>query len=166
MASKSAYPWHVDPKGWNSKSQEERFWSRVTKNAEPDGCWWWRGGSSIYWADARGGKTAITPRRLAYQLITGEDAPDGRMFTTCGQVQCINPDHAYVPEPPEKHEDRRKRGSAHWNTKLTERDVKFMRRAIKNKTETPESLAEQHDIALSTVYQIITGKTWQHVTDD
>jgi hypothetical protein len=55
------------------------------------------------------------------------------------------------------------KGSEHYATKLTEHDVRVMRRAYEAGFCTQRELASEYNISKMTVWAILKHKTWRHV---
>jgi HNH endonuclease len=73
--------------------QIERFWSRVQKTDDPDGCWIWTGRTIDGYGYFDIGDTAYAAQRISYSL-TRKPIPE-RMVVDhlCRNPICINPDH-------------------------------------------------------------------------
>ncbi len=70
----------------------ERFLSYVKQSK---GCWEWQGsftkdGYGQFWIE--NGKVVKT-HRLAYELFRGKLSKEKRLKNTCGNKQCVNPQH-------------------------------------------------------------------------
>jgi hypothetical protein len=74
----------------------ERFWKKVI--TEPNsGCWLWLGEISKHGtAKFRLGREHIAAHRLAYLTFIGN--PSAKIFQTCKERSCCNPDHLYSKE--------------------------------------------------------------------
>lgn len=86
---------------------EERFWSKVEKADDPDGCWLWTGRTSnkgrggLYGSLSIAGKTTAT-HRFSYELandITLTSATP--VHHICGTTLCVNPKHLQAITPQE-----------------------------------------------------------------
>lgn len=58
------------------------------------------------------------------------------------------------------------RGSQHYSSKLTEEDVKAIKAGYIPGTTTYKGLAAEYGVTVQAIAQIITGKTWKHVSAD
>ena len=80
-------------------TQEERqiakFWRRVDKSPEPNGCWLWTGPMQNmgYGRMRFGGKDQLA-HRISYKLAYG-DWPANFGCHTCDNPKCVRPDHVY-----------------------------------------------------------------------
>lgn len=81
---------------------EERFWSRVDKSSEPDGCWLWTGCRypSGYGQIRLQDGTRDGTHRVSFRLSEREP---GRFFVhhRCGNPPCVNPAHLELMTPQE-----------------------------------------------------------------
>lgn len=77
------------PKG---STEEERFWARVEKTKT---CWLWVGGTircnGVGQANFRGFNHSVM--RISWLLAHGEIPKGGRVRPTCGERNCVRPDH-------------------------------------------------------------------------
>jgi hypothetical protein len=81
-----------------------KFWDNVEKG---EGCWAWRGGKR---RDGYGFYNNMLVRNVVYFLVKQiERTKDMRLSNTCGNKQCINPDHMtldYYRPVKEQHKKR------------------------------------------------------------
>lgn len=61
---------------------------------------------------------------------------------------------------------RRDRGGLHPQAKLTEADVREIRRRVRSQTERPSDIAADFGIRRQYVWKIVTRQVWAHVPDD
>ena len=54
-------------------------------------------------------------------------------------------------------------GERHWQNKLSENDVRWIRRNWNPNKMSKTSLAEKYGVQLSTISRIISGESWRHV---
>jgi hypothetical protein len=82
----------------------------------------------------------------------------------------MNPDHLFAGTPEDNVRDMMKKGrcvankklplgEAHHATSLTERDVIEIRKS----SATKKYLAASYGVSLSTIRNILTGRTWSHI---
>lgn len=108
--------------------------------------------------------------RAAYVLSKGP-IPDGMLVChKCDNPPCINPDHLFIGTDYENTMDAVKkgrkfipdsRGSSHGGSKITESDVKEIRRMSGEISQ--KKIGEIFDLNQATVSNIITKRTWKHV---
>ena len=76
------------------KPWKERFWSKVDKTSDPDGCWLWTGGKMFqgYGNFGLNGKTKKA-HRLAYMILKGPIPNHTELDHLCRHPSCVNPSH-------------------------------------------------------------------------
>lgn len=78
---------------WN----DIRFWEKVKKSPDPNGCWIWQGAMSpaaaIYGAYKAGRQQMIQSRRIAHMSTYKEDIGDYAVSMTCHRTDCVAPHH-------------------------------------------------------------------------
>lgn len=162
------------------KTLEQRFWSKVRKTR---GCWLWTAGK-----DRDGyGKIGIDGRmqlahRVAWTLAHGP-VPSGLcVLHRCDTPACVRIDHLFLGTQIENiadrtakgrsasgdrnaarlYPERRPRGEQHAFAKLTEADVRAIRRLRKAGRKLWE-LADRFGVSQNTVSLIVAGRIWRHV---
>ena len=146
-------------------SFRERF-EKCIFYGSPDGCHYWIGH-----LDAKGyGSTHLDYKvqrahRVAYELYVGK-IPNGLMVChSCDNPICVNPDHLFVGTNLDNMQDKARKnrsaiGVRHGLSKLTERDVLFIRENIKIPSPV---FASRFGVAKETINSIKRNKTWKHV---
>ena len=151
----------------------ERFWSKVNVGQCWE-CWDWmastdHGGYGRFGLDGR----TSAAHRIAWQLVEG-DLPDGmRVCHHCDNPGCCNPEHLFVGTDLDNARDRDKKGrgnpgwiagEGHPNAKLTEDDVRFIRKLFDDGANRKD-IATFFGVSGSTIDIIGARKTWKHVFD-
>lgn len=160
------------------------FWSRMDKSGGPDACWVWtqykcRDGYGKY------GKKSTPAHRMAW-FVTNGPIPDGMLVChRCDNPPCCNPAHLFLGTVADNHRDMvqkgrhargdtsgsrtciesRPRGEGHGRAKLNNEAVADIR-ARATGGEATASLARSYGVGWSTVYGVVTGKTWCHLPSD
>lgn len=142
---------------------------------EPNtGCWLWMGavaGGTGYGVTRRDGKP-IGAHRLAFALANGE-APKGMdVCHRCDVRICLNPAHLFAGTRAENLADMRRKGRAndpkgvrHPKAKLTEEDVRAVRRALAVGGSLTD-LGRQYGVAAQTISSIKSGRNWKCLQEE
>ena len=147
-------------------------WMQEQTTETAGGCWTWpedrlfpSGYGQVWW---RG--RSQRAHRVAYELACGP-IPDGLQVNHhCDNPACIRPDHLYVGTQRENIADavrrgrhgRARPGSRHHNAKLTEDDVREMRRRA-NGGESHTAISADFPVGRDVVSRIVRGLEWRHV---
>ena len=139
----------------------------------PDACWEWTetrtsaGYGSFGWK----GKTVLA-HRFAYETRYG-DIPDGmHVCHACDNPSCVNPRHLWLGTPADNMRDMSSKGRANGGriigessrfAKLTEADVREIRRLHDNGEFTNRAIAKMFGVTAANVGMIVKRKTWKHV---
>lgn len=145
-------------------SIEERFWRDV--NPEPNsGCWLWSGAvDELGYGRFRVGDKKVRVHRLSYEMHC-EAIPAGMVVRhKCDVAACVNPAHLCLGTDAENVRDkvarnRQARGERLPSAKLTEDDV----RAIRRMDGTHREIARQFGVAHNIIGNIKRGIDWRHV---
>ena len=151
----------------------KRFYHYVDKSAGPEGCWMWTGccdaeGYGVAW----GGKTMrkVAAHRLSWKLAMGPIPPGMCVCHHCDTSGCVNPAHLFLGTHADNMRDMysKKRhprsgacGEASGKAKLTENEVREIRAL--HGTMTYKEIAKQFGIGKTTVWTILSGRTWRHL---
>lgn len=134
----------------------KKFWSRVDKISDPQGCWLWTGckASGAYGHVWYNGKMEKS-HRMSY-LLSGKTIPEGLELAhseyCVGKKHCCNPDHLTPKTRSENARDRWRDGTMIY--KLTEKQVDDIKtRTDKNQAE----LAKEYNVSFQLISQIING---------
>lgn len=139
----------------------------------PDECWEWTraltgGYGVLYMGGGAANGTCRPAHTVAWELANGAKLPKGMLVRhTCDNRKCCNPAHLLVGTHAENSADmverqRQSRGVDRHNAKLTEDDVREIRRRYAS-GETQKGIANDYGINQTNVGFIVRRKTWAHV---
>lgn len=148
----------------------ERFWSYVQK-ADGDGCWVWIGqrDKDGYGVFGVGGKK-LKAHRISYELHKGQLTSSILVQHKCDNRPCICPDHLEPGVPKSNAVDRaqkgrsaRHAGATNGRAKLTEAQVREIRRLCKTTNTTYRDLGRQFGVSDVLIRKIEHRQLWQHI---
>lgn len=155
----------------NKKTLAERFWEKVSVNGQ-GACWPWvaRAGTKGYGAmNVDGRNTRAT--HVSWYLHHGE-WPNGLglwVLHTCDNPACVNPAHLFLGTHNSNMRDMVRKGragrlpgEAHALAKLTEQEVRLIRRRAAA-GEAKAALAREYGVSWMTVDRIIRRVNWAHI---
>jgi len=155
------------------KTIEERFWPKVKKGRKNE-CWLWtaslnRGYGQL--AD-RHGKPPLKAHRVSWELVFGP-IPEGLwVLHKCDNPRCVNPNHLFLGDQGTNMKDaasknrlpgNRTKGSQHHRSKVTEEQVKEVRRLYETGEHTQAQLAASIGITQTQISNIVRRRVWKHV---
>lgn len=163
-----------------TERQIDSFWRKVDQNGpihptqpELGGCWVWtvskcRAGYGTFWC---AGKVRASHRVSI--VIHGGDLIDGLdVLHSCDRPFCVNPSHLRQGTVSDNVKDSivrgrhvAPRGEASGMSKLTESQVKEIRRLFHEEGAHKLGLAKKFGVARSVILYIITRQTWKHIPD-
>ncbi len=165
------------------RNTPERFWSKVDKKT--DGCWEWRGtiDDKGYGVVGWHGEQILAHRM---SLILSGCEP-GSLFVChrCDNPPCVRPDHLFLGtakdnlrdmvtkgralvgdrNPSRRFPERRPRGEAVHNAKLTEDDVRRIRRLSAAGTLDRGVIARELGVTWGCIDLVRKGRSWKAVTE-
>lgn len=107
--------------------------------------------------------------RVALSIHLGRPVdPDKGVLHTCDNPPCCNPDHLYEGGQAENTEDARVRdrvqfGEKHWKSKLTDDQVREIRKLWEDGAMTQRAMAIEFDVHRNTIYEVIHRIGWERV---
>lgn len=160
------------PKGSKNKNLvpvDVRFWDKVNKHSDKE-CWEWTAfiHPSGYGTFRLRGKEILS-HRMAWTLAHGK-IPDGLCVChKCDNRICCNPKHLFLGTYEDNAHDRDmkkrtvvpdNRGSKHGMSKLSESDVKEIKKLLSAGVMTKIQIAEKFGVARQTISGIGLGNRW------
>jgi hypothetical protein len=149
---------------------DSRFWKKVVKSDDPDGCWLWIGSRSVrggYGMINVGKKHIVKAHRLSYEMRYGPIPHGYFILHKCDTPSCVNPDHLFCGDHDANMKDmvkkgRQAKGEGSGVAKLTESDVIEIRDLRKRGVSCRE-ISVLFGIGYSTAYFVVTRRHWGHV---
>jgi len=155
------------------KTFTDRFWEKVDRRGADD-CWEWTAalnehGYGVMRPEGRRTGPTIKAHRVSLSLA-GVDIDGLVIRHSCDNPPCVNPAHLSVGTKADNSADmvargRSPRGSRSGASKLTERQVAEIR-ARQAAGELHRVLAADYGVSRATITNIVTGRTWRHVTGE
>lgn len=149
-------------------SIEERFWGKVNKT---DTCWLWVGSEhsdyhyGIFWINQQPFRAHV----YSWYLTHGNIPPNKDVLHKCNVRLCVNPEHLYIGTALDNARDRTRagvitgnQGEARYNHKLTELQVKQIRRLYTSGI-TQEDIAKQYNVSRPLISMVCSHRIWRSV---
>ncbi len=144
------------------------FWKRINIKSKDD-CWEWQGCTNTHGY----GICSINyikqyVHRIAYELTHGE-IPNGLcILHTCDNPSCCNPAHLFLGTQQDNINDktnkgRQARGERNGRHKLTEEEVKEIRRLYSTGKYFQKELGNMFGVSFPQVSHIINNKQWRKI---
>jgi len=140
-----------------------RFMSFVSKM---DNCWEWIGAKHYkgYGEFSIGMKKKDKSHRISYRLFIGE-IPFGKMICHhCDNRGCVNPSHLFIGDALTNNRDRKIKGRNGHNRKLTDIQIKEIRKLFSTNKFTKEKLGEMFNISGRHIGHIVRRQSWPNIS--
>ncbi len=138
-----------------------RFWTRVDRTSDPDGCWPWTGALN---AGGRGRFSADGFTDYAYRwavrLTHGPFAEGILVRHLCGNPACCRPSHLSTVGGARANNLDTVEHGRHPSAKLDGPKVRRMRERHAHDRTAIRDLASEYGLSESAVSAALTGKTW------
>lgn len=151
------------------KTLSERFWEKVDRSGD---CWLWTANKSGTGYGKIGSgppdHKSLLAHRVSWSIANGE-VPDG-MFVChrCDNPSCVNPDHLFLGTAMDNMadmvgKDRHARGERGGNRILTDRQVFEIKDMFIDGVRW-DAISRIYGVSRSTIYHIMEGRLWSHLT--
>lgn len=166
--------------------ESERFWSKISKDGNPGGCWLWTAstnndGYGTAWLR----KKPFAPHRMSYQMHHGPIGEGLCVMHSCDTRNCVNPSHLKLgthqdnmSDMSEKgrvvahsgashytalHPEKIQRGTSKAIAKLTNERVREMRGIYASGGITYAELGARFSVSKTAAMLAVKRRTWGHV---
>lgn len=155
----------------NKQSIIDRFEKNFIK--EDNSCWLWssakiKTGYGIFYKDRK--NKAIYAHRFSFELYKGPIVGNNKICHSCDNPSCVNPEHLWQGSQKDNLQDMYKkkrnnqpRGATCSSSKLTEKDVLFIREQKRLNTSTQKELSVKFGVAESTISRLLNGEHWRSI---
>lgn len=150
-----------------SPSLLRRFWAMVDNKKHTE-CWEWMGQKKFGYGVIAIERKSVKATRLMYYFFKGFVPETKLIMHSCDNPSCVNPSHLSLGTNQENINDsinkgRSARGERTGRAKLTEEQVREIRRTYHNGTASTYELSKVYKIDPSNVFRIINREYWKHV---
>lgn len=160
-----------------------RFWSKVDIKDNPDECWNWRACiSNKGYGRFMINRKVVPASRMSYIITNGPIVGKYEVCHTCDNPLCVNPNHLFLGTRKQNMEDAKNKGrlssgekhsklctgnravgERSGKSKLTEKQVREIRRLYTTTETSYKKLAKRFAVSPSAVAAIIKNKRWTHL---
>ncbi len=139
-------------------------------------CWEWKRSDHekrnvTYGRTFVDGKLQYIHRIMATIYLGLRERPNMDVCHHCDNPRCFNPEHLFLGTAADNIADMRKKGRLRirkgeeiWSARLTEKDVRLIRKLWKEEGLNFTQIGKKFDIDQSTASSICKRETWRHVT--
>ncbi len=145
-----------------------RFWSKTTRVGK---CVEWtaatdKDGYGKFQTGKHKCQSHHRAHKWIYEQLVGR-VGDNYVLHECDNPRCVHVKHLFLGDAADNHADSKSKnrhsyGSKNGMSKLTETQVKQIRRKY-DQGMTLDEIADQYPVTRVPIHQIVTRKTWKHV---
>lgn len=151
-----------------------RVWSRIDRSGGPDACWLWTGAKNNRgYGQITNQQRRIYGHRLVWSFVNGPIPESLQILHSCDNPPCCNPAHLSIGTQADNMQDcsakgrtamptNQPHGTAHWNRKLTDDDVRQARASF-SAGHSAKVIAARLGVSPTTVFDAIARRTWKHL---
>lgn len=158
----------------DTQPPEMRFWRLVDKDGDWDECWVWKGSvtSAGYgtFTLSTSPRVTVQPHRFSWQLAHGPIAAGYYVLHRCDNPLCVRLSHLFIgthadnmADMARKGRNRQPKGEANAWAKLTDGDVREIRRLLADGGMSQQRIGQRFGIHQTAVSKIKLGQGWKHV---
>jgi len=160
-----------------NEHQIKSFWSKVDMLSDVKSCWKWRGAKKPSgYGNVRINGKYLLAHRVAFQLAVGEIPSGFIVCHICDEPGCCNPNHLMlgtvksnaadmVLKNRQKKPEYAAKGETNGNSKLTEKEVKEIRKLYEFGVLNQYELAKNYGVTQPAIGCIVRKKTWRHINE-
>jgi hypothetical protein len=148
----------------------ERFFTKVEQGENENDCWKWHGTKlNGTYGHFKLNKKMILAHRLSYEYHNNCQIKEGNIILhSCDNPECTNPNHLKEGTQLEniidrQNKNRQNKGEQQRSAKLTEQQVKEIRLKYSYKNITHSKLANEYQVATSTITQVLNYYNWKDI---
>jgi hypothetical protein len=152
---------------------KDRFWGKVDKTTNPDGCWMWKAYCDKRWGygyvGVGNGKIQLS-HRVAWELTNGTIPEGFEVCHSCDNPPCCNPSHLFLGTQKENNDDcinkgrqRHPNGELHGRAKLTAKQVREIRERYVPNIVGYRELARIYKVSKTEVFLIVKAIHWKNI---
>lgn len=157
----------------------ERFWTKVAITADDSKCWEWQraknaDGYGKFGTGGRKHKKQHLAHRFSWELSNGEIPNELHVLHNCDNPACVNPKHLFLGTNLDNIADKlmknrqskgemvslMTRGENNPNSKLTNKEIEYIRRRYAQGGILQRELGVQFGISQANVSAIVLRKAW------
>jgi len=142
---------------------EKKFWERVDKISDPQGCWLWNGAKDTKGYGCCIFKSKVMKTHKIAYILAGNNVVQGLDLAHSGHCKgkrnCCNPEHITPKTKTDNQLDKFRDGTM--PSKLNEEQVLQI---LERRNELQKDLAVEFGVAKSQICSIMNGKSWKHLT--